>query len=134
VEGRVYSSAADGVWILLPDGRLAGKILVPNTVANLCFGDSDYRTLYVVAQPGLYSIRLNVAGTPSIKKLAWSGSPGRLDLSWPAPSTGFRLETAASLNGPASWTPATDGPIVSDWMKTVSLSTTNPTAYYRLRR
>jgi gluconolactonase len=61
--GRVWSSAGDGVQVFAPDGRLIGKILVPETPANLCFGGADGRTLFITARKSLYSIPVRVQGT-----------------------------------------------------------------------
>ena len=63
--GNVWSSAGDGVHIFAPDGALLGKILVPETPANLCFGGEDGKTLFITARTRLYSIRTNspAAGT-----------------------------------------------------------------------
>jgi gluconolactonase len=55
-DGRVWSSAGDGVHIFAPDGSLIGKILTPETPANLCFGGPDGKTLFITAQKSLYSI------------------------------------------------------------------------------
>jgi gluconolactonase len=55
-EGRVYSSAGDGVHIFQPDGNLIGKILVPESPANLGFGGADGKTLFITARTSLYSI------------------------------------------------------------------------------
>ena len=55
-DGRVWSSAGDGVQIFAPDGSLIGKILVPESPANLCFGGSDGKTLFITARKSLYSI------------------------------------------------------------------------------
>ena len=60
--GRVFSSAADGVQIFAPDGKLIGKILVPETPANLCFGGRNGKTLFIAARTSLYSIPLLVEG------------------------------------------------------------------------
>lgn len=54
--GRIWSSAEDGVQIFAPDGALIGKILVPESPANLCFGGSDGKTLFITARKSLYSI------------------------------------------------------------------------------
>ncbi len=62
VDGRVWSSAADGVHCYDPEGRLLGKILVPEVVANLCFGGPARTRLFVTATQSLYSIDLAVAG------------------------------------------------------------------------
>lgn len=60
--GRVWSSAGDGVHIFAPDGKLLGKILVPETPANLCFGGADGKTLFITARKSLYCIPVLVKG------------------------------------------------------------------------
>ena len=60
--GRLYASAGDGVHIFAPDGRMIGRIQVPETPSNLCFGGQDNRTLFITARTSLYSIPLSVAG------------------------------------------------------------------------
>jgi gluconolactonase len=62
IKGNVYESGPGGIWIVSPEGKRLGKILVPEQVANLEFGDADYKTLYVAAREGIYKIRLNIAG------------------------------------------------------------------------
>ena len=61
-QGRGFSSAGDGVHIFAPDGKLIGKILVPESPANLGFGSADGKTLFITAQTSLYSISLLVKG------------------------------------------------------------------------
>jgi gluconolactonase len=61
-DGRVWSSAGDGVHIFGGDGALIGKILVPETPANLCFGGADGKTLFITARKSLYAIKVNVTG------------------------------------------------------------------------
>lgn len=61
-DGRVWSSAGDGVQIFGADGRLVGRILVAEAPANLCFGGVDGQTLFMTARTGLYSVRVAVAG------------------------------------------------------------------------
>jgi gluconolactonase len=62
-EGRIWSSAGDGVQIFAPDGSLIGKILVPESPANLCFGGQNGKTLFITARKSLYSIPVRV-GAP----------------------------------------------------------------------
>lgn len=62
VDGNVWSSAADGVHCFAPDGTLIGKILVPQTVANLTFGGPRRNRLFITATQSLYSIYVTVAG------------------------------------------------------------------------
>lgn len=61
-EGRVWSSSGDGVQIFQPDGRLVGRILLPESAANLCFGGPDGKTLYITARKSLYAVRTSVTG------------------------------------------------------------------------
>ena len=56
---NIWTSAGDGVHCLSPDGTLLGKILLPETVANLCFGGPMGNRLYITATRGLYAVYLN---------------------------------------------------------------------------
>lgn len=60
--GNVYAPGPGGVWIISPDGKHLGSILVPERVANLAFGDSDGKALYMTGRTSVYRIRLNVPG------------------------------------------------------------------------
>jgi len=61
-DGRLYVASADGVHVVLPDGRLIGRLRTLEPARNLCFGEADRRTLFVTAGSSLYSIRLEVSG------------------------------------------------------------------------
>jgi gluconolactonase len=61
-EGRIWTSAADGVHCLDPDGTLLGKIRLPEPVANVCFGGPKRNRLYICATTSLYSVLLPVNG------------------------------------------------------------------------
>lgn len=61
-EGRIWSSAADGVHVYDPDGTLLGKVLVPEVVANVCFGGPKRNRLYICGTTSLYAILLPVNG------------------------------------------------------------------------
>ncbi|RED18060.1 SMP-30/gluconolactonase/LRE family protein [Pontivivens insulae] len=61
-DGNVWSSAADGVHCISPDGRLLGKILVPEAVSNICFGGRAKHELYITATTSLYAVTLNRNG------------------------------------------------------------------------
>ena len=62
VDGRVWTSAADGVHCYEPDGTLIGKVLIPEVVANCAFGGPKYNYLYICGTTSLYGIRLMVNG------------------------------------------------------------------------
>jgi gluconolactonase len=61
-EGRLWTSAADGVHCLAPDGTLIGKVKVPEAVANVCFGGEKFNVLYICGTTSLYAMRLMVNG------------------------------------------------------------------------
>ncbi len=61
-EGRIWSSAADGVHCLDNDGVLIGKILIPELVGNVCFGGPKLNRLFICGTTSLYSVFLNVNG------------------------------------------------------------------------
>jgi gluconolactonase len=61
-QGRVWAAAHDGVHCIHPDGTLLGKLLVPEVVANLCFGGSQRNHLFMTATTSVYAIRLKLNG------------------------------------------------------------------------
>lgn len=61
-DGNIWSSAADGVHCIAPDGALMGKILVPELVSNVCFGGRGKHRLFITATTSVYSIALNREG------------------------------------------------------------------------
>jgi gluconolactonase len=61
-DGRIWTSAADGVHCLSPDGRLVGRIRIPEIVANLTFGGPKRNRLFVCGTTSLYSVFLTVRG------------------------------------------------------------------------
>lgn len=63
-KGNIYTSGPRGIWIISPQGKLLGKIMVPEQVANLTFGGSDYKTLYIAARSSIYKVQLKTAGLP----------------------------------------------------------------------
>lgn len=58
--GNLWSSAADGLHCFAPDGTLLGKILVPEVVANLCFGGPRGNRIFIAATTSIYSVGVNV--------------------------------------------------------------------------
>lgn len=61
-DGNIWSSAADGVHCIAPDGHLMGKILVPELVSNICFGGRAKHRLFITATNSVYSVILNRKG------------------------------------------------------------------------
>lgn len=61
-QGRVWTSAGDGVHVYHPDGTLIGKVLVPEVVANVCFGGAKRDRLFICGTTSLYSVRVFANG------------------------------------------------------------------------
>ena len=61
-DGRIWTSAGDGAHCLTPDGRLIGKIRIPEVTANVCFGGAKMNRLFITATTSLYAVYLNVSG------------------------------------------------------------------------
>ena len=61
-DGNLWSSAADGVHCISPEGVLLGKILVPEQVSNVCFGGRRNHRLFMTATTSIYAINLNRNG------------------------------------------------------------------------
>ncbi len=57
--GRMWAGAHDGVHCYDPDGTLLGKLLLPETCANLAFGGPQGNHLYFTATTSLYTMRVN---------------------------------------------------------------------------
>jgi gluconolactonase len=61
-QGNVFVTSQDSVQVYAPDGTRLGKILVPETCANLTFGGQDCDRLFIAASTSLYAIHLNTHG------------------------------------------------------------------------
>ena len=61
-EGRIWTSAGDGVHCYDPDGTLLGKVRIPEGVANVVFGGPKRNRLFITATTSLYAVLLPVNG------------------------------------------------------------------------
>ena len=64
VHGNLWLSAGDGVHCIASDGSLLGKIRIPETVANVCFGGRKLNRLFICGTTSLYSVFLNTRAAP----------------------------------------------------------------------
>ena len=62
--GHLWTSAGDGVHCFAPDGTLLGKILIPEVVANLCFGGRKRNRLFICATTSVFALYVNARGCP----------------------------------------------------------------------
>ena len=65
-DGRIWSSAGDGVHCLNSSGKLIGKIHIPEIIGNVCFGGPKLNRLFIVGTTSLYSAYLNVNGVSPV--------------------------------------------------------------------
>jgi len=61
-EGNIWSSAGDGVHCFASDGTLIGKILLPEVVANVCFGGPKRNRLFICATTSVFALYVNARG------------------------------------------------------------------------
>ena len=54
----------DGVVVFSPEGKLIGRIRLPERCANLCFGGAKRNRLFMAASQSLYSLYVNTQGAP----------------------------------------------------------------------
>jgi gluconolactonase len=68
VDGNVWSAAGwgpenyNGVHVFAPDSKLIGKIHLPETCANLCFGGAKKNRLFMAASTSLYAVYVGTEG------------------------------------------------------------------------
>jgi Gluconolactonase len=60
-QGHVYVAAGQ-ILVYSQDGKLMGKIDVPERPVDLVFGGQDRRTLYILTHHSLYAVKMQVAG------------------------------------------------------------------------
>jgi gluconolactonase len=64
--GNLYLTHKGGVFVFDSDGNQIKLIEIDEPwTANVCFGGEDMKTLFITAQTGFYSIRMNVKGVGS---------------------------------------------------------------------
>lgn len=61
-EGRIWTSAMDGVHCLDTNGTLIGKVRIPEMVANVTFGGAKRNRLFICGTTSLYSVYLTANG------------------------------------------------------------------------
>jgi gluconolactonase len=68
-DGNIWSAGGwsadpmfNGVAVLAPSGDVIGRIVLPETAANLCFGGHDHNRLFICASTSLYAVDVNTRG------------------------------------------------------------------------
>lgn len=62
--GNLYCSGPGGVWIADPSGELLGRIVTPESPANMAWGGKDWSTLYITGQSSIYRVQMLARGIP----------------------------------------------------------------------
>jgi gluconolactonase len=62
-EGNIYCCGPGGIHVFDAQAACLGVIRMPEYTANFCFGESDFRTLFVTASTSVYRLRVKVPGT-----------------------------------------------------------------------
>lgn len=62
LNGNIYCTGPGAVWVFNPQGDLLGKIKLPQSAANLNWGDEDRKTLYFTARTDVYRVQCKVGG------------------------------------------------------------------------
>jgi gluconolactonase len=65
--GNLYSCGPGGIHVFAPDATCLGVIRVPEHTANFCWGDDDFRSLFITASTSLYRVRVAIPGTPQMR-------------------------------------------------------------------
>ena len=60
--GNLFVTGPGGIWIWDPEGHHLGTVLLPEQPANLAWGDTDRKTLYITATTSLYKLKTNTTG------------------------------------------------------------------------
>jgi sugar lactone lactonase YvrE len=63
VEGRVYCTGPEGVWVFDAAGQHLGVIRLPEIPANCAWGGPDHRTMLFTARTSVYAMRMKTPGT-----------------------------------------------------------------------
>ena len=60
--GNLFVTGPKGIWVWDAQGHHLGTIEMPEQPANLTWGDSDYKTLYITATTSVYRLRSRTRG------------------------------------------------------------------------
>jgi gluconolactonase len=66
-EGNIYSAGPGGIWIISPEGKPLGTIVVPGRTSNVAWAGPDRKTLYITGSEGIFRVHLKVAGEPLVR-------------------------------------------------------------------
>ena len=94
-EGNVWVTAPGGIRVYSPRGAQLGTVRIPEMAANLHWGGSEWRTLFVCATTSVYAVETKVgANVEPFMRAGASGSRGTV-------ARGSRAGSSTRRSGPA---------------------------------
>ena len=94
--GNIWVTAPGGVWVYGRGGALLGKVRVPELVANLHWGKSDWRTLFMCATHSLYAVHTKIG--PRVEPFMRASARTSHLASAPATAAPERASTQGALS------------------------------------
>lgn len=67
-QGNMFVTGPKGIWVWDAQGHHLGTIAMPEQPANLTWGESDNRTLYITATTSVYKLQTSTVGYLSYQK------------------------------------------------------------------
>ena len=61
---QMAKNPTGGIHVIAPDGKLLGRIRIPDHCTNMAWGDADWRSLYITTYTSVFRTRVNVPGVP----------------------------------------------------------------------
>ena len=62
VQGNLFVTGPEGIWIWDSEGRHLGTVVIPEQPANLAWGGEGYGTLYITATTSVYKLQTKTHG------------------------------------------------------------------------
>lgn len=61
-EGNVYTTGPGGIHIIDSKGKLLGRLLISEHCTNFCWGDDDWRSIYITSHESVFRTRIKIPG------------------------------------------------------------------------
>jgi gluconolactonase len=62
VHGNIWNSGPGGIWVISPEGKHLGTVLLPERISNLAWGGDDAMTIYATGPTKVMRVRVTAEG------------------------------------------------------------------------